>query len=297
MEKIYKYSCETCVYKTASASNYKIHMKSKKHNSFSNANTLVFECEICKKKMVSRGGLWYHKKKCSLESRPIITTRGELRCELSSVLTEFKADITPTISNTTMNTMNTMNTQNNITMYLNDKCKNAINFMDLMKSIEIGRNYRENVLEKGFVMAICDMIKESFDQMPLIQRPIHYIENEDMHQQIIHIRDNNEWKKETELEWTSQIHNYYSGELSDDTPDPDKKKIFFGLKELEDNILKKINEYYSKSIQFKIFERDNTSEMNYVPNKLKIIKYILENIKVDKTELCSIIENTENIQI
>ena len=300
MDSIFRYSCEKCSYYTSTSSNYKNHLKTIRHNKLISENIniaskelIYIECSNCNKKFNSRSGLWSHKKKCVPENKLIITTRGELRQELSSALIGIKEEVVPTqqISNTTNNTQNNNNI--NINMYLNEHCKDAIDFMDFMKSIQIDKNYRENMLANGFVKTICSTIKDTLDKLPMVQRPIHYIENEDEHQQIIHIRDNKEWKKETELQWTSQIHDYYSGELAEDTPDPEKKKIFFGLKQLEDNILEKIAEYYSKSVQFKIFERNNQSEMNYVPNKLKIIKYLLENIKIDKNEIVSIIDAPE----
>ena len=307
MDLVHKFSCIGCGYYTSSCSNYKAHNKSKKHIDIVNNKTTLYECVTCNKKLTTNAGLWNHKKKCIPENKLIITTRKELRSELSSVMTEFKDEIAPLqqISNTTNNTQ-TNNTQTNnsnsnnsnninITMFLNEHCSGAIDFMDFMKSIQIDRNYRENMLANGFVKTICSTIKETLDKTPMLQRPIHYIENEDDNQQIIHIRDNQEWRKETELQWTSQIHDFYSGELPEDTSEADKKKIFFGLKQLEDNILAKITEYYSRSIQFKIFERENQSEMNYVPNKLKIIKYLLENIKIDKDEIASIIDSPENI--
>ena len=304
MELLNKYSCERCGYYTNISTNYKTHINSKKHHKIEaqlNVNNTknLFECDVCKKKFISTSGYWSHKRGCKIEDRPVITDYNTIK-EINESVREIKQNmplIQPQqISNITNSTNNNNNTQNNnfnITMYLNEKCNNAIDFMSLMKSIQIGPNYRANMLANGFAQNICDVIKETLYKIPFVERPIHYIESEDPNQQIIHIRDNNEWKKETELEWTSQIHNYYSGEFDENMPENDKTKIFFGLKELEDNIIDKITEYYSKSIQFKVFERDNQSEMNYVPNKIKIIKYLLENIKLDKTELVSLIEKSD----
>lgn len=305
MDIIYKYSCEPCGYYTTMCGNYKNHVKSNKHINIIKNKIILHDCLLCKKKFLTNCGLWKHKKKCTPEVRPIITTRAELRNELSNVLTEFKDVLTPTIVNTTnhqntnTSTSTSTNTQNNtnfnINMYLNENCANAINFMEVINSIKIDNTYRENVIANGFIKTISNMITQKLDEIPIIKRPIHYIMNEDENQQIIHIRDNNEWRRETELEWTSQIHDYYSGELPDDTPDPEKKKIFFGLKQLEDNIMTQLTEYYSRSIQFKIFERESQSEMNYVPHKLKIIKHILDTIKIDNTELCSLIVNSQTV--
>ena len=298
MNKVYKFSCEKCGYFTGNSSSYKIHLKTQKHNNITkNVNMEIqtisqFDCDICNKTLTSRGGLWKHKQTCKIENHPIITdykTMNELTHSVNEIKNNLPVIVPQQISNTTNNTQNN-NNNINITMYLNEHCSGAIDFMDFMKSIQIDQSYREKMLANGFVKTICSTIKETLDQLPMVQRPIHYIEDEDENQQIIHIRDNNEWRKETELQWTSQIHDYYSGELPDDTPTSGKKKIFFGLKQLEDNILEKIAEYYSRSVQFKVFERDNQSEMNYVPNKLKIIKYILENVKIDKNEIVSMIE-------
>ena len=317
MEILNKYSCENCGYYTNISTNFKTHIASKKHLKIEaqlavNDTNNIFQCDVCNKKFISNSGFWSHKRGCKIEDRPVITDYNTIK-EINESVREIKQNMpliqpqqilnhTITTDNSTDNstsssTNNTQNNNFNITMYLNENCKDAIDFMSLIRSIEIGKDYREKMLANGFAQNICDVIKETLNKIPFVQRPIHYIENEDPNQQIIHIRDNNEWKKETELEWTSQIHNYYSGEFPDDTPEPEKAKIFFGLKELEENIIQKITEYYSKSIQFKIFERDNQSEMNYVPNKIKIIKYLLENIKLDKNELVSLIEKSDELII
>lgn len=304
MDNTCKHSCEPCGYSTILIGNYKNHMKSKKHVNIITNNVSLHDCLVCNKKFMTNSGLWKHSRRCTPEEKPIITTRAELRSELSTVLTELKEVLVLPITNSntqnnntntqnnTNNSNNSNNTQNNninINMFLNENCAEAINFIDVMKSIQIGRDYRAKVIANGFVKTICGMITQKFDEIPIMKRPIHYITDEDENQQIIHIRDNNEWRKETELEWTSQIHDYYSGELSDNTPEHEKNKIFFGLKQLEDNIMAQLTEYYSRSIQFKVFERESQSEMNYVPHKLKIIKHILDSIKIDNSELFSLI--------
>lgn len=284
----YKYECDKCKYKTNSKTNYDKHLKTKKHSSVKNVTEMV--CKTCNQYMNSRVSLWRHSQVCIEKEN----TEG-LRCEINE-LKNIMMDIKNNPHPTTITNNNNNNNNFNVNLFLNENFTNAHNFMDTINSIMIERGYKDYMKIHGYVSSVCGMIKDKIDEMPFTQRPIHCIKDEDSNQNILHIRHDNKWKKETELEWTQEIHNYYSGETSDDKPDEEKKIIFEGLKKMEENIIARLKEVHGKSPQYKVFEREAAGEMNYVPNKLKIIKCLLEYINVDKPELIRILEtpNTEN---
>ena len=278
----YKFVCEKCKYRTNSKTNYDKHGTTKKHNS----EKIIHEkiCKKCRNTFSSRVSLWRHTQ-CCIEKE----NSEELRIEINELKT-LMLDIKNNPHVTTIHNASNNNNNFNVNLFLNENYTNACNFMDTINSIMIEKSYKDYMKIHGYVTTVCGMIKEKIDEMPFTQRPIHCIKDEDANQNIIHIRHNNKWKKETELEWTQEIHNYYSGETDESKPDEEKKIIFEGLKKMEENIIERLREVHGKSPQYKIFEREAAGEMNYVPNKLKIIKCLLEYINVDKPELIRILD-------
>ena len=280
----HKFVCEKCKYRTNSKTNYDKHTNTKKHNSDKIIQEII--CKGCKQIFSSRVSLWRHSQLC-IEKENAEELRSEIN-ELKSIMLDIKNNPHPT---TIHNNNNNNNNNNfNVNLFLNENYTTAQNFMDTINSIMIERGYKDYMKIHGYVSTVCGMIKEKIDEMPFTQRPIHCIKDEDANQNILHIRHGNKWKKETELEWTQEIHNYYSGEADDDRPDEEKKIIFEGLKKMEENITERLRDIYGKSPQYKAFEREAAGEMNYVPNKLKIIKCLLEYINVDKPELIRILD-------
>ena len=294
----YKYKCVLCEFNTNAKSNYDIHMKTKKHKRLHNIsednknNELfidkLFSCTKCSKKYSSRPGLWKHTRSCDYVNLEGFKTEIT---EMKHMLVDIKKNQHPTNVQNIQNNNTSTNTNFNVNLFLNENFKPAKGFLETLNSIQIEKGYKETIIKYGYVKTLCDMLKDTFDQMPIEERPIYCIKNEDQNQQILHIRHNDHWKRETELEWTDQIHNYYGGEADDNMPEDQKKLIFFGLKQMEDNLFEQIKVLYGKTVLFKNFERETAGEMNYVPNKFKIIKCLIDHVNVDKTELLSFIED------
>ena len=292
----YKYKCVICEFNTNAKSNYDIHIGTKKHRRLHNIKDVknneyiekFFSCCKCSKGYSSRTGLWKHVKSCDYVN--IEEFKTEIT-EMKNMLVDIKNSHPPTNIQNIQNNNNNSNTNFNVNLFLNENFKPAKSFLETLNSIQIEKGYKETIIKYGYVKTLCDMLKDTFDQMPISERPIYCIKNEDQNQQILHIRHNDQWKRETELEWTDQIHNYYGGEAGDDMPEDQKKYIFFGLKQMEDNLFEQIKVLYGKSALFKNFERETAGEMNYVPNKFKIIKFLIDHVNVDKRELLSFIED------
>ena len=295
----YKYQCVTCDFNTNAKSNYDIHTLTKKHRRSHNiehrkqdnesVHSKNLSCNKCNKKYSSRTGLWKHTRMCDYVD--IEEFKTEIT-EMKHILVDIKNNQKPiNVNNIQQNNNNNSNHNFNVNLFLNENFKPAKGFLETLNSIQIEKGYKETIIKYGYVKTLCDMLKDTFDQMPIEERPIYCIKNEDQNQQILHIRHDNQWKRETELEWTDQIHNYYGGEAGDDMPEDQKKYIFFGLKQMEDNLFEQIKVLYGKSVMFKNFERETAGEMNYVPNKFKIIKCLIDHVNVNKTELLSFIDD------
>jgi len=304
----YKYSCENCNFYSNNKTIYNNHLLCQKHEKYAAAKIeYKFECSNCKKKYNARSSFNTHLQKCNnIQLVPVNTTALDTSTidkkmdELKTLIIEMKDTQKPvtnnilnTNNNNTNNTNNILNNSININLVLNEKFNNAKNFVDMIRDMKLDDVYHDSISSVDYVDTIFKMIKHEIDKLPFMERPIQCIKDEDDHQQIIHIRHENEWRKETELEWTQQIHNFYIDDGDEASPDQEKI-IFVGLKKMEDNIIEQIRRMYSTSYKCKDKEREYKYEMDHMPNKIRIIKCLLEYINVGKDELMRIIESAYN---
>ena len=75
-------------------------------------------------------------------------------------------------------------------MFLNEKCKNAINFSDFIDRIEVSHNDLENNAQLGFVKGITKILMDNLNQLTLYERPIHCTDEK---RETLYIKDNNKY--------------------------------------------------------------------------------------------------------
>ena len=95
---------------------------------------------------------------------------------------------------TTNNTINQNNNKSfNINLYLNEQCKDAINFSDFINNIEVSREDLENNAQLGFVGGISKIIVDNLKELAINERPVHCT---DLKRETMYIKDDNKWTKE-----------------------------------------------------------------------------------------------------
>ena len=297
----HKYICENCDFNTNNKTIYNKHLQSQKHERHINTKIeYKYPCTSCNKKYNSRTSINLHKQKCQKQlvcsvihesainnNTSILDKKME---ELKNLIIEMKDNQAPTTSTTNNNTNNN---NININLILNENFKNAKNFIDMIREMKLDDIYHDNISSVDYVSDMFRMIKTEMEKLPFVERPIQCIKDEDDHQNILHIRHDNEWRKETELEWTQQIHNYYIDD-GDEAPEDQEKIIFVGLKKMEDNIIEQIRKLYGHTYSCKDKQREYKYEMDHIPNKIRIIKCLLEYVNIDKDELLKILEVAYN---
>ena len=100
--------------------------------------------------------------------------------------------ISNTNNNTNNNTINN-NQQFNVQVFLNEKCQNAMNLSDFLKSIEVTNEDIENNAQFGFVKGIYKIISDNLQTLDLFERPIHCT---DPKRETVFIKEDNQWSKE-----------------------------------------------------------------------------------------------------
>ena len=219
----YLFLCKKCNFKCSYKSDYNRHILTAKHKMETNGNKNYekneseFVC-YCGKKYSSRSGLWKHKKSCSLinksenetivkydnndnsnildvisqnkEIMDALVLQNEQLMKQNTELTNTIKEIVPKIGNTTNNNNN--NTFN-LQVFLNEECKDAINFSDFIKQIQVSFEDLENQAEIGYINGISKLFIENLRELGTHKRPIHCT---DKKRKTLYIKENDEWDKE-----------------------------------------------------------------------------------------------------
>ena len=214
-----KFYCEICDYGTSKKSSYDDHLVSAKHLKSMVGNEILpkfcseFICPNCSKKYKDNSGLWRHKKKCvekekEMESNELNEQNDsvELIKYLMKENSEFKQMIIEqnkqmiemSKNNSVTNNNNNINSHNksfNLNFFLNETCKDAMNIMDFVDSINIQLCDLENVGKLGYVEGISKIIVRNLNSLDETKRPVHCT---DTKREVMYVKDENKWEKENE---------------------------------------------------------------------------------------------------
>ena len=155
----------------------------------------------CGKSYYDHSGLYKHKKKCDgIFIQPIekdikdekidkLTEQvGILTTALTTAITEGKLGNT---TNTT-NSNNTTNNQFNLNIFLNEKCKDAMNITDFVDQIKLQLSDLETQGKVGYVDGISNIFIKNLDEMDEDKRPIHCT---DVKREVLYVKNNDTWEK------------------------------------------------------------------------------------------------------
>jgi hypothetical protein len=105
---------------------------------------------------------------------------------------------TPVQQTINANTDNTDNSRNkkitNINLFLNTECKDAITLLEFVKQIEITDADVLRIKQHGYAESVTKLIQNALKEYDLHNRPIHC---SDVKREILHVKDDEGWKKET----------------------------------------------------------------------------------------------------
>ena len=97
-------------------------------------------------------------------------------------------EIIPKIGNTTNNN----NNQFNINMFLNEKCKDAINIKEFIDMIVFNKDPMDDSKNLGIEKTMTNLIIDKLNSLDIHKRPIHC---SDIRRETIYVKDNGEWTK------------------------------------------------------------------------------------------------------
>ena len=208
------FTCEKCDFKCSKKGDYNRHVSTRKHKIATNSNIFNIQktshvCNVCNKIYLDRSGLWRHKKQhfglqetksdtTIIENDKSIDKELLIRMLLKNQdVMEKMIEMMPKVGNTNSNNTNSHNTNNfNIQMFLNDKCKNAMNITDFIDSLPVTAETFDNTIENGLTKSITTMITNGLNNMDVLDRPIHCT---DVNRKTLYVKDNDAWEKDNEM--------------------------------------------------------------------------------------------------
>ena len=229
-EKCLIFVCEKCDFKCSKESNYKLHIDTNKHKRVTESNKKMptkddktFIC-ICGNSYKYRPGLAKHKRTCIMEkihaSSSIVTKdnyettdglvlENEINKKIDSTtdkelkelvkelikqngeLVKTINDIVPKIGNT--NITNNNNNNFNLNVFLNEKCKDALNISDFIDSLKITLEDLLFSKTNGISRGITDVMIKGLKELDIHKRPIHCT---DIKRDIMYIKNEDNWSKD-----------------------------------------------------------------------------------------------------
>jgi hypothetical protein len=198
-----KFHCKTCDYSTSRQSQYDRHLQTDKHkilqNPTSKSSASKWSC-LCGKNYKHSSTLYAHRKYCDVLQKKDTLKSNCIEQTFNQQVIEALLKITQNgIANNSHNNNNNTNNSNNKTFnlnfFLNETCKDAMNITDFVSSIKVNLDDLEHTGRQGYVQGITDIVLKNLNNLEQHMRPLHC---SDTKREILYIKDNNEWMKETE---------------------------------------------------------------------------------------------------
>lgn len=216
------FECEKCDFVCCNKKDYTRHLSTRKHtmdnedNKKTPKNPKTFECDKCANVYKYKSGLGKHKKTCISENVIIsynvcsLTDETQILSNLVKELVRSNLELSKQNQETQQQNQelqkhvielckngthvtNSNNKSFNINLFLNEQCKDAINFHEFVENIKVSREDLMNTSQLGFVGGVSKILSDQLKQLGVHERPIHCT---DFKRDTVYIKENNEWSKE-----------------------------------------------------------------------------------------------------
>jgi hypothetical protein len=217
--------CETCDFKCCKKSNYNAHLLTAKHKKSTEStivnekNTTSFTCEYCSQSYKERTGLWRHIKKCrkmpknaeNIEpfNMPVMDMSYNIILEIVKQNKEFKEILMEQSKENQKlqqqliemakegkiinNNTNCNNNNFNLQLFLNEKCKDALNIDDFVGQIKLQLSDLDMIGRVGYMEGMSKIFLRNLKALDVSKRPIHC---SDLKREVLYVKDKDAWEKE-----------------------------------------------------------------------------------------------------
>ena len=192
----------------------KQHESTQKHILAYSGSEEIYTCS-CGKTYKHVQSLRRHMKTCKKENQQIIEKKSDSELAISSETTELRSMMTSLLEqNCSMmgeaealrdivrqliprvgNNNTTVNAQFNINMFLNEKCKDAINLTDFVDTLNLDTSDLDITRQSGYAAGIANIFLKGLQELDLHKRPIHC---SDLKREVLYVKDDGIWGMEDE---------------------------------------------------------------------------------------------------
>jgi hypothetical protein len=275
-----------------------------------NANS-DYLCKSCNKIYASRGSLWKHSKTCKyistdketlIKESAVIVSVDELvppsrdkaftedmvweliqqNKDLQNVLVEQNNKLmevskhTNVVQNNTTTNNTTNNHQFNLNFFLNEQCKDAVNLIDFVNSLQLQINDLEKTGNLGYVEGISRIFLKGLQELDIYARPIHCT---DLKRETVYVKDQDMWEKDNaDKTKLKQVVNQIASKNLRQLPIWQQQHPEFRQLDTKEN------DTFMKIAIGSVGGQDEEEQSKYVD---KIIKIVLKDVAIEKNMLRS----------
>ena len=291
-----KFRCDICDYECSRKFLWEQHVATQKHKRQQSATPQEtptvgeYICEHCGKAYKQRSGLWRHKKRCSpvekvhaslplTEMNDLEKENSDLKFLVEKMITGLNKDTkvkdemmdqlkeqSKIIQDMIPRIGSNNNNRFNINVFLNERCRDAINMSEFIESLQIQLADLHYTKDNGLIEGISSVFVNGLKQLDMFKRPIHCT---DMKRETLYIKDNDEWDREN-----------------------GKKRLRTAINDVANKQRKAISEWETNNPSWDQTEQGKEDYIRLVrsvmmdissgPNENKIIKSIAKETAIDK---------------
>jgi len=220
-KKKQKFYCKKCDYYTNKTSSWKKHIETDKHvrlkwiteklpvekNQYTG---IKFTC-ICGRNYKYKSGLSKHKKKCYIKNvnfsektdinkKSLNSKEEELKDVLLQFMksqAEFNKNITEELTKPKTEYKDCYNNKMTINVFLNEKCKNAMNLTDFVEQLSITMDDLDFTKNNGYIEGVTNILQKQLTDMEPTKRPIHCSDKKRLQ---FYVKEDNKWEKDNNNE-------------------------------------------------------------------------------------------------
>jgi hypothetical protein len=227
------FQCEMCNYTSTRLDAFSRHCESAKHKKKQDCVKPQYTCNKCQKSYLSRSGLHKHIPVChvdivqntntdtTISQKMFLEFVGNMMRERDETFKDFVLEVMKTtqVTTSTAATINTNNSHNNtvinntidnsqnatfnISVFLNETCKDALNLSEFIQGIKIELSDIEKIGQLGYVNGLSDLIVRNLKEVGVEKRPIHCTDSK---RETLYVKEANEWTKEEKArEWMQSL--------------------------------------------------------------------------------------------